>query len=88
MLTVVIAAVVFVLVVTGMAVGVIFSNREIKGSCGGLANLQSEGGEAFCEVCGAPAADVCQLDESNADVIASPSAATKPTISAHSSAER
>lgn len=88
MLTVVIAAVVFILVVTGMAVGVIFSNREIKGSCGGLANLQSEGGAAYCDVCGAPSADICQLDESKAEATASPSAATKPKISAHSSAER
>lgn len=88
MLTVLIALAVFVLVVTGMAVGVIFSNREIKGSCGGLANLQSQGGEAYCDVCGAPSADICQLDETKAEASASANAATNPTISAHSSVER
>ncbi len=32
------ALVVFGLVITGMAVGVIFSDRRITGSCGGLGN--------------------------------------------------
>ena len=36
----------------GMAVGVIFSNRRIKGSCGGLSTMSDELGEPLCE-CGA-----------------------------------
>jgi len=43
------------LVVTGMAVGVIFSNRRIKGSCGGL-NLAP--GMDNCPVCGKDADDI------------------------------
>ncbi len=37
------------LVVTGMAVGVIFSNKPIKGSCGGLSAVGIDG---ECEICG------------------------------------
>ena len=44
--------VLFVLVMVGMAVGVIFSNRAIKGSCGGLNNMSDRFGEPMCE-CGA-----------------------------------
>ena len=34
---------------TGLAVGLIFKNQPIKGSCGGMANLD-EG--SACEICG------------------------------------
>lgn len=37
------------LIIAGMAVGVIFSNKPIKGSCGGLANVGITG---ECEICG------------------------------------
>lgn len=47
--TVVIAFVVFLLVVVGMAVGVIVSNRRIAGSCGGLGAIE---GLDSCGVCG------------------------------------
>jgi len=47
--TVVIAFVVFLLVVVGMAVGVIVSNRRIAGSCGGLGAIE---GLDSCAVCG------------------------------------
>ena len=46
------AITVFGLVMAGMAVGVIFSNRRIKGSCGGLSTMSNELGEPMCE-CGA-----------------------------------
>lgn len=40
---------VFLLFVAAMAVGVIFSNRKIKGSCGGLNNV--DGLEGDCLLC-------------------------------------
>ena len=43
------ACAVMVLVVLAMSVGVMFSGREIKGTCGGINNF--EGGA--CELCGA-----------------------------------
>lgn len=42
---------VMLLVVGGMAVGVIFSNKPLKGSCGGVGKaLQEE--NYSCEICG------------------------------------
>ena len=55
------AFVVFGLVMAGMAVGVIVSNRQIAGSCGGLANLQTDDGEPMCE-CGARPGESCATD--------------------------
>lgn len=50
MLITVVAAVVFIgLLFAAMAVGVILSNRPIKGSCGGLAAI---GMKQDCEICG------------------------------------
>lgn len=49
-MTTILAAIVVVGVLfAGMAIGVIFSNKPIKGSCGGLANLGMKGD---CEICG------------------------------------
>jgi hypothetical protein len=49
MLTFLLAALVFILVVAGMAVGVIFSNKPIKGSCGGMSAI---GMDTTCDICG------------------------------------
>jgi hypothetical protein len=49
--TVIAAFLVFGLVMAAMAVGVIFSNRRLQGSCGGLGNLRDELGQPLCE-CG------------------------------------
>tara|TARA_Y100000588_G_C14072492_1_gene846399 strand:+ start:613 stop:846 length:234 start_codon:yes stop_codon:yes gene_type:complete len=43
--------VIFAVVMIGMAVGVIFSNRQIKGSCGGLNTMRDDLGRSMCE-CG------------------------------------
>ena len=40
---------VFLLVMIAMAVGVLVSNREIKGSCGGLNDI--DGLEGACDIC-------------------------------------
>lgn len=53
--TVLAAVGIFALAIAGMAVGVIFSNRSIKGSCGGLANMPGQNGKSICELCTVPA---------------------------------
>ena len=50
-------AVVFALAMAGMAIGVLISNRRLKGSCGGLAGLDPE---SPCQSCGVRVADCPQ----------------------------
>ena len=52
------AAVIFGLAICGMAVGVIFSNRRLRGTCGGLNNMPGAEGSP-CELCQTPA-DECR----------------------------
>lgn len=49
MATFLVAFVFFALMIAAMAVGVIFSNKPIQGSCGGLNNIGLDG---ECEICG------------------------------------
>lgn len=51
---------IMLLVVLGMAVGVIFGRKPIAGSCGGIANL---GIEKECSICGG---DRTKCEEVNA----------------------
>ena len=55
--TILIAAMVFAVALTGMAIGVIVSNRRLKGSCGGMANLRDAQGRTLCDACTNPAPD-------------------------------
>lgn len=57
MATFVIVFAVFAIALTGMAVGVILSNRRIKGSCGGLAGFKDAQGNSICEACTNPSPD-------------------------------
>ena len=45
------AFLVFAFVITAMAVGVIFSDRRLKGSCGGLSTWKDGDGRPVCEAC-------------------------------------
>ena len=49
MTTFFLALFVFLVVVAGMAIGVILSNKPIKGSCGGIGAL---GMDTACDICG------------------------------------
>lgn len=48
------ALAVFLLAVTGMAIGVLAKNRGLKGSCGGLASMHGQDGKSICELCTIP----------------------------------
>ncbi len=54
MSTLIVAFTAFGLVMAAMAVGVIFSNRRIQGSCGGLGTMRDALGEPMCECGQAP----------------------------------
>jgi uncharacterized protein len=56
------AFVVFGLAVFGMAVGVIFSDRKLQGSCGGVAVDGSQLGDCLCE---RKKHDLCGHEEGN-----------------------
>jgi hypothetical protein len=58
-ITIALAAGVFGLAFAGMAIGVIVSNRRLRGSCGGLANMRDSQGNTLCEGCTNPSPD-CQ----------------------------
>ena len=51
MITFLLTPLVFGIFFICLAVGVIFSNKRLKGSCGGLANMTSENGKSMCEIC-------------------------------------
>jgi len=64
MATFVAAFLVFLGVVAGMAIGVIFGRRAIRGSCGGLSAWRDELGRPMCEACAEcpEKRDECELE--------------------------
>ncbi|QDU90012.1 hypothetical protein Pla175_34110 [Pirellulimonas nuda] len=61
-----ITAAFFALAIAGLAAGVIFSNRRLKGSCGGLANMKDSKGEVMCHACSDPKPECAGLREAAA----------------------
>ena len=57
--TLVITLIGFSIVLSAMAVGVIFGRHSISGSCGGLANQENEDGSVSCSLCSNPS-DACK----------------------------
>jgi len=49
MTTIILSLIIFALVVAGMAIGVLFGRKPIKGSCGGMSSL---GMDTACDICG------------------------------------
>ncbi|MBT4693693.1 MAG: (Na+)-NQR maturation NqrM [Planctomycetaceae bacterium] len=54
-------------VVLAMAMGVIFGNRQIKGSCGGLAGMKDEHGNSMCDVCSIPVDECPDMQRETSD---------------------
>jgi hypothetical protein len=52
--TILLAAGIFGMAILAMAIGVMVTGRRLRGSCGGLANLQDEAGNTLCEACTEP----------------------------------
>jgi uncharacterized protein len=48
---------IFAVAVVLMAVGVIFSNRRLKGTCGGLGGMTDSQGRSICDACTTPSKD-------------------------------
>ena len=57
------AAIVFGIAVLAMAVGSIFANKPVTGSCGGIANMTNEDGESDCGVCSKPTTDCVEAEQ-------------------------
>ena len=57
------ALLIFVVAMGAMAIGVIVSNRRIRGSCGGLANLRDSQGRTMCDACSSPSPDCAGVEE-------------------------
>lgn len=53
----------FAVAMTGMAIGVIFSNRALRGSCGGESVRNGDGEVISCGACPKKEQDVCPTDE-------------------------
>ena len=51
----------FAFVILAMAVGAIFNNKPVKGSCGGLANVTNDDGETSCGICSKPVTDCVEV---------------------------
>jgi len=68
MITVILISIgVFAVAIVGMAIGVIISNRSIKGSCGGLNNFRDSQGNSICEACTNPSPTCAGDPEKRAD---------------------
>ncbi len=61
--TFLLTAIVFGIAIVGMALGVILSNRRLRGSCGGLSGLKDEHGNPLCDACTHPSAECEELRE-------------------------
>ena len=55
------ALIVFAGAVIGMSIGILVSNRCLRGSCGGLSGMKDEHGNSLCESCSKPSPECRRL---------------------------
>ncbi len=53
----------FAVAMTGMAIGVIFSNRALRGSCGGDSIRNGDGEVISCGACPKKEVEICPSDD-------------------------
>jgi hypothetical protein len=53
----------FLVAFLGMAAGVLFNKKPLKGSCGGLASLPGHDGSSPCEFCSKPKSECPEYQE-------------------------
>ena len=54
---------VFAICMTGLAVGILFSNRGLRGSCGGAEVVGGESDAISCGACPKQEAEICPSDD-------------------------
>jgi len=62
MTTILITIAIFAICLTGMSIGVIVAQRELRGSCGGEEVLGPDGNPLSCGTCPRKEVDVCPTD--------------------------
>ncbi len=62
MTTVLITIVIFALLIAGMSIGILLSNRRLKGTCGGEPARGPDGLPMLCGACPKKESDVCPTD--------------------------
>lgn len=67
MTTFLITAGIFAIAILGMAVGVILSNRRLRGSCGGIAGRTDSEGNTACQLCSSPSPECTGEPESKTE---------------------
>ncbi|MFG0335460.1 MAG: FAD:protein FMN transferase [Maioricimonas sp. JB049] len=61
--TFLVTAAIFAVAICGLAVGVIFSNRRLRGSCGGMDGLKDDKGNPICQACTRPREECSEFRE-------------------------
>ena len=82
--TILLSTIAFTVAILGMAVGVVVSNRRLRGSCGGLAGLRDADGQTVCDLCSHPSPE-CTGEPTGDAEVAEGSAVAAPTVDTRTS---
>ena len=74
------ALLVFGLAVAGMAIGVILSNRRLKGTCGGLSSMGDSAGGPLCQFCTNPSPECIGPESKDPSDLKQPESASRESV--------